>query len=103
VSSDQYQQRRVGIQLLSKTALPIRLTLPATVAASREPEPAILLSTSPDRTGEVGVVMREGIFNPQDSLDMTVNGKTYLLIPSRMVEGGEDFDWAKFKVMQRTD
>jgi hypothetical protein len=103
VSSDQYQQRRVGIQLLSKTAIPIGLAVPATVNAGREPEGAILLSTSPDRTGEVGVVMREGIFNPQDSLDMTVNGKTYLLIPSRMVEGGEDFDWAKFKVMQRAE
>jgi len=30
-----------------------------------------------------------------------VRDKTYLLMPSRMVEGGEDFDWAKFKVMQR--
>jgi len=101
VSSDQYQQRRVGIQLLSKTALPIQIALPSN--GGREPEGAILLSTSPDRTGEVGVLMREGAFNPQDSLDMTVNGKTYLLIPSRMVEGGDDFDWAKFKVMQRTD
>ena len=103
VSSDQYQQRRVGIQLLSKTALPIRLAFPANVSAKREAEAAILLSTSPDRTGEVGVLMREGAFNPQDSLDMTVNSKTYLLIPSRMVEGGEDFDWAKFKVMQRAE
>ena len=101
VSSDQYQQRRVGIQLLSKTALPIQIALPGN--GGREPEGAILLSTSPDRTGEVGVLMREGAFNPQDSLDMTVNGKTYLLIPSRMVEGGEDFDWAKFKVMQRAE
>jgi hypothetical protein len=103
VASDQYQQRRVGIQLLSKTALPIRIAFPAAGNARREPEAAVLLSTSPDRSGEVGVVMREGIFNPQDSLDMTVNGKTYLLIPSRMVEGGDDFDWAKFKVMQRAE
>lgn len=32
---------------------------------------------------------------------MTVNNKAYLLMPSKMVEGGEDFDWAMFKVMQR--
>ena len=102
VSSDQYQQRRVGIQLLSKTALPIRLVFPAS-NSRREPDAAILLSTSPDRTGEIGVLMREGTFNPQDSLDMMVNSKTYLLIPSRMVEGGDDFDWAKFKVMQRAE
>ena len=46
--------------------------------------------------------MREGVYNSRDSLDMTVNGKGFLLMPGRMVEGGEDFDWAKFKVMQRS-
>ena len=104
VASDEYQQRRVGIQLLSKTAIPVRISHAATGAAGsgdRAPEPAILLSTSPDSKGEVGVVIRAGIYNPRDSLDMTVNGKLYLLMPASMVEGGEDFDWAKFKVMRR--
>ena len=50
---DQYQQRRVGIQLLSKTALPIRLAFPA---ASLEPEAAILLDL-------VGDVVRELVRN----------------------------------------
>jgi hypothetical protein len=30
-----------------------------------------------------------------------VKDKAYLLMPTGMVEDGEDFDWAKFKVMQR--
>lgn len=102
VASDEYQQRRVGIQLLSKTAIPIRITHAATGAAGSGNEPAILLSTAPDSKGEVGVVMRAGIYNSRDSVDMMVNGKPYLLMPSSMVEGGEDFDWAKFKVMRRT-
>ncbi len=104
VASDEYQQRRVGIQLLSKTAIPVRISHAASGVADsgdREPEPAILLSTSPDSKGEVGVVMRAGLYNPRDSLDMTVNGKPYLLMPASMVEGGEDFDWARFKVMRR--
>lgn len=102
VASDEYQQRRVGIQILSKAAIPIRLAHPATISSpEREPEPAVLLSTAPDNAGEVGVLMRAGIYNPRDSLEMIVHNKTYLLIPSKMVEGGEDFDWAKFKVMQR--
>jgi hypothetical protein len=105
ISRDEHQQRRVGVQLLSKIAIPIRLARPATASgfnAAREPGPAMLLSTAPDSHGEVGVVMREGIFNARDSLEMMVRDKTYLLMPSRMVEGGEDFDWAKFKVMQKT-
>ena len=104
ITRDEHQQRRVGIQLLSKTAIPIKLGRASTVSgfnAGREPGPAILLSTAPDGQGEVGVVMREGIFNARDSLEMIVRDKTYLLMPARMVEGGEDFDWAKFKVMQR--
>src|SRR4030095_9835139 len=105
ISRDEHQQRRIGVQILSKTAIPIKLGRPAAASsfnATREPGPAVLLSTAPDSHGEVGVVMREGIFNVRDSLEMMVRDKTYLLMPSRMVEGGEDFDWAKFKVMQKT-
>jgi len=29
---------------------------------------------------------------------MNVRGKQYYLMSSRMAEGGDDFDWAKFKV-----
>ncbi len=104
ISRDEHQQRRVGIQLISKAAIPIKLTRSGAIsafAAGREPGGAILLSTAPDNQGEVGVVMREGIFNGRDSMEMVVREKSYLLMPSQMVEGGEDFDWAKFKVRQR--
>lgn len=102
ISSDEHQQRRVGVQLLTKAALPIKVAKSGSGAPAGEPQPAILLSTAPDGKGEVGVVLREGTFNGRDSLDMTVKDKDYLLMPSGMVEDGEDFDWAKFKVMQRS-
>ena len=100
ISRDERQQRQVGIQLLTRTAIPIKVARSA-AGADRAPQSAILLATSPDKQGEVGVVMRDGIYNGRDSLDMTVKDKAYLLMPGRMVEGGEGFDWAKFKVMQR--
>jgi len=99
ISRDEHQQRQVGIQLLTKAAIPIKVTKSG---ASPDLQPAILLSTTPDKQGEVGVVLREGLFNGRDSLDMTVKNKGYLLMPASMVEDGEDFDWAKFKVMQRS-
>lgn len=105
ITRDEQSQRHVGIQLVSKTAIPIRITRPPTISsfnANREPQAAILLSTAPDAQGEIGVVMREGIFNTRHSLEMTVRDKTYLLMPSRIVEDGEDFDWAKFRVMQKS-
>lgn len=105
IAQDAQQQRRVGIQLLSKTAIPVKVSKAESslsFVANREPQLAILLSTAPDQQGEVGMVMREGHFNGRDSLEMMVKDKSYLLMPSKMVEDGEDFDWAKFKVMQRS-
>jgi len=105
ISRDEHQQRQVGIQVLTRTAIPIKVAKSASISsfnANREPQGAILLSTAPDKQGEVGVVLREGLYNGRDSLDMTVKDKGYLLMPSSMVEDGEDFDWAKFKVMQRS-
>jgi hypothetical protein len=32
---------------------------------------------------------------------MHVGSKVYYLLPSKLVDGGEDFDCAKFKIMQR--
>lgn len=105
VTRDEHQQRRVGIQLLSKIVIAVRIGKSGGAFASAPADPtdsALLLSTSPDSQGEVGVVLREGIYNSRDSLDMVVNGKPYLLMPSRLTEGGEDFDWARFKIMQRS-
>lgn len=101
ISSDEHQQRRVGIQMVTKAALPIKVGKSASNGGGGDMQPAILLSTSPDKQGEVGVILREGIFNGRDSLDMIVRNKPFLLMPSTMVEDGDDFDWAKFKVMQR--
>jgi hypothetical protein len=101
ISSDEHQQRRVGIQLVSKAALPIKVGKAASNGAPNDAQPAILLSTTPDAKGEVGVILKDGLFNGRDSLNMQVKDKSYLLMPSSMVEDGDDFDWAKFKIMQR--
>jgi hypothetical protein len=98
------QQRRVGIQLLTTTAIPVKISMSRTMSftdADRETEPVILLSTGPDSRGEMGVVMRGGLFNGRDSLDMTVRDKSFLLMPVGLIEGGDDFDWAKFKVVKQ--
>jgi hypothetical protein len=98
------QQRRVGIQLLTTTAIPVKISMSRTMSftdADRETEPVILLSTGPDSRGEIGVVMRGGLYNGRDSLDMTVREKSFSLMPVSLVEGGDDFDWAKFKVVKQ--
>jgi hypothetical protein len=105
VTRDEHQQRRVGVQVLSKVAIPVRVGKSGGAFASGPAAPtdsALLLATTPDSNGEVGVVLRDGNFSSRDSYDMVVNNKPYLLMPSRLAEGGEDFDWAMFKVMARS-
>jgi hypothetical protein len=101
---DERDQRHVGIQILTRTAIPVRISLSQALSftdADRDAERAILLPTGPDARGEVGIVMRHGLFNGRDGLDMMLNSKSYRLTPVALVEGGEDFDWARFKVQEQ--
>jgi hypothetical protein len=104
ITRDAHQQRRVGIQLLTKAAIPVKVsrfnTMPS-LNFDLGTVSAILLSASPDAKGEVGVLLREGVFNGRDSYELKFRDQIYVLMPSMIVEVGEDFDWAKFKVMHR--
>ena len=62
---------------------------------------AMLLSTSPDKNGEISLLLELGSFTKGQALDMQVGSKQYYLVPSKLVEGGEDFDRANFKIMRR--
>ena len=101
---DAQQQRHVGIQVLTTAAIPVKISRSGTLSftnVDHDAERAILLSTGPDSKGEVGVVLRCGLFNGRDHLDMTVRDKSYQLTPVGLVEGSDDFDWVKFKVQER--
>lgn len=104
LARDEYQQRRVGIQLLSKALIPVKLWPAGAVSADntlRNGDLAMLLSSAPDKNGEVSLLLELGSFTKGQALDMQVGSKQFYLIPSKLVEGGEDFDCAKFKIMQR--
>ncbi|MBI1989534.1 MAG: hypothetical protein HYS65_07340 [Betaproteobacteria bacterium] len=104
ITRDEYQLRHVGIQLLAQAVIPIRLALAGSASpanAMREGEPGVLLSPTPDRHGEIALLLRGGSYTPGQGLEMNVRGKRYHLAPRKLVEGGDDFDWAKFKVMRR--
>ena len=103
ITRDEFQQRRVGIQVLSKSVIPVTLMPAGSVTSFKagRGEPGILLSTSPDKNGEVSLLLREGSYSPAQPLDMNVRGKMFYLMPVKLVEGGEDYDLARFTVMQR--
>lgn len=98
-TKDRYGQHRVGIEVLGHIALPVKLTPAARAAEAAYPGDAVLLlSAKPDQNGEVTVLMRAGGFIPTQDLQMHVREKTYRLTPSRLVEGGKDFDLASLRV-----
>ena len=104
ITRDEYQQRRVGIQVFSTAIIPVRVAPAGEVSSinvTRDSEAAVLLSTSPDKKGEIAMLLTPGTYVASQTLEMIVRGKSYILIPSRLNESGEDFDWASFKIMQR--
>jgi len=104
LTRDKFQQRCVGIQLLSKSVMVVRLAPAGHISsfnATREGDRAILLSVAPDKNGEIELLLRAGSFTSGQSLEMNIEDKTYLLIPSKLVEGGDDFDWARFKLLEK--
>ena len=102
LTCDDFQQRCVGIQVLSPTAIPVTLSPAATASsfsAMREGDPAVLLSTAPDKNDEIALLLKVGSFTPGQAIEMNVRGRNYHLVSGKLLEGGDDFDWAKYKVI----
>ena len=64
-------------------------------------EPAILLSGATDANGEVGLVMRAGRFDRGSKIEVNGRTKSYVFVPCRMIDSGDDFDWATFKIERK--
>jgi hypothetical protein len=89
---DEQRQYHVGIEVISRAVHVVRIAH----GTGRDGELAVLLSNSPDSDGEVGVLMRAGRFNPGTTAEMTIKGAKYTMSPTRMVDAGDDFDWAMY-------
>lgn len=95
VTRDEQRQYRVGIEIISRSVVMVRIAPAA--GESAEAENAVLLSGTPDANGEVGLVMRAGRYDPNLTIQVIGRSKTYLFTPARILDAGEDFDWAMFK------
>jgi hypothetical protein len=98
------QQRYVGIQTLAKGGARVKLFPVDARDVSEGGDDAVLLpSSAADSTGsgELHLLMRMGTFSPRQSYKMRAYERDYLLVPKALIEGGQDFDMAKFRVMQR--
>jgi len=101
---DESRQRRVGIQQLAKAVIPVKLSPAGGVpqaGATRTGDSALLLSTTPDKHGEISLLIRLDSGLRSHALEMNVRGKRYRLTPRTLMETGDDYEWATFKVTQQ--
>ena len=106
LSNDPTQQRYVGIQTLAKGGAPVKLYPvggPPKAPAESGEDAVLLPSSSADSsgTGELSLLMRMGTFSPRQNFQMRAYERDYLLVPKQLLEGGQDFDMAKFRVLHR--
>jgi hypothetical protein len=97
-------QRYVGIQTLAKGGACVKLYPAGPKSGTGSGDDAVLLPSSAadsTGTGELSLLMRMGTFSPKQSLQMRAYERDYLLVPKQLLEGGQDFDMAKFRVVQR--
>ncbi len=96
VKSDDYKQRRVGIQLVSRIALPIQLR---SSGAGGRPHRAILLNAEPSASGSMHVLVPHNAFTLRDNIVGMYgkdNERRCTLKPAGVLETGPDFIWARF-------
>lgn len=94
-------QRNVGIQLLARGA---RLVTLHRRTDSQQSWKVLLL---PSHTGgnaslgEVSLLLRAGSFLPDSSLEMELYGTSYILEPRLLLEQGNEFEMARYRILRR--
>ncbi len=100
VESDEHQQRKVGIRMISRRPVSALMQSKAHAGVNMRPEQGILLNTKPSRDGGVHLLMRPGTFTLKDDIEVTFGpeSKSMSLTPSRIVETAVDYEWIRYTV-----
>lgn len=91
-------RRYIGIQLLARGARIVNLQ------QSGKGSTALMLpSQAADSVnqGEISLLLPAGSFSPDAKLEMEVFGRQYTLEPRMLIENGDDFDMARFRIVER--
>jgi hypothetical protein len=101
---DNDQNRRVGMQLFSRIAIGIKLAPTGVISslnATRDNDPAALLTPKPGGDRRILVLLRAGGFTSGQELEMRVHGQAFQISPVRLVESSDEFDLAQFEIAKR--
>jgi hypothetical protein len=102
VKGDEHRQYRIGIQLISKSALLVNLRTLAAVEQGGKRQSAILLSTQPSPNGSLHVIARSDLLAGTDALEAVYGNppSTVIMEAAGVVEAGDDFDWLRYKLSE---
>jgi hypothetical protein len=94
-------QRNVGIELLARGARLV--TLHQRTDAQQTWKVLLLPSHTGGNAslGEVSLLLPAGSFLPDSSLEMEVYGTRYILEPRLLLEHGDEFEMARYRIVQR--
>jgi hypothetical protein len=95
------QNGSVGIQTLSRTALPVKVRLQSgQMGTSQDMEAAILLNPA-DSAPEAQLLLRGEVLVTGQNVLLERNGKAYLLMPTGDLERGDDYELVRCRQMIR--
>ena len=102
VKGDEHRQYRIGVQLISKSTIPVYLRSLSRMAQGSKRQNALLLSSKPSPNGSLHIVTRRDLFGGRVPLEaMYGNPPTTIIMEAGgVVEAGYDFDWLRYKVSE---
>jgi hypothetical protein len=101
MSRDESRQCHVGVESLSKAAIPVHLVAAGTPISTNPADHfpnAAVLGMSLKSSGDVDLVMEAGAFSPRLCMEMVGRGVVYSLTPVGFMQGGDDFDIARYRI-----
>jgi len=102
LTRDDANRLHVGAEMLTNQIAGVALSQSGGGGGFEDGQPALwLMAKSGELSGEVQLLMKAGTFSAHRSLQTRLNGKKYLLIPSRLQEKDIDYDLANFRVIEQ--
>ncbi|GAB4123617.1 MAG: hypothetical protein Fur0040_05040 [Sideroxydans sp.] len=90
----------IGVEILSPRVVGVAIT-DRTRSGPEAGALALYLNRPNDASGEAWLLQRAESFAPSRSLVMQMDDKEYLLLPLSLVERGEDYDLARYRMMEQ--
>lgn len=100
LSRDEKNNLHIGVEVLSPQIAGVSL-IEQGHSAEEGGQLALFLTRPADTSGEAWLLMKPDTFSPNRSLNMDKGGKGYLLLPLSLVESGDDYDLARYRLMEQ--